>query len=139
MPPRPQFCVGAFVVHGGRLLMIRRGTEPEVGKWSVPGGRLELGETMAAGVEREVLEETGVAVRCGGLATLVERFHDTGHVVIADFHAEPVAGSAEPMAGDDASEAAWIPVDAIGSLDLVSGLLEVLTAQGIAPTSGISS
>lgn len=119
--------------------MIRRGTEPEVGKWSVPGGRLELGETMAAGVEREVLEETGVAVRCGDLATLVERFHDTGHVVIADFHAEPVAGSAEPMAGDDASEAAWIPVDAIGSLDLVSGLLEVLTAQGIAPTSGISS
>ena len=136
---RPQFCIGAFVVDDGRILMIRRGTEPEAGRWSVPGGRLELGETMADGVEREVFEETGVAVRCGALATLVERFHDIGHVVIADFHAEAVDGSAVPVAGDDASEAAWVPVGELGSLDLVSGLFDVLLAQGIAPPSGISS
>ena len=127
------------MIDDGRLLMIRRGTEPEAGRWSVPGGRLELGETMADGVEREVLEETGVAVRCGELATLLERFHDTGHLVIADFHAAPIGPATRPVAGDDASEAAWVDVDQLGALDLVSGLLEVLVEQGLVPFTEISS
>lgn len=131
---RPQFCIGAVVVHDGHLLLIRRGRAPEAGRWSVPGGRLEHGETMAAGVAREVAEETGVAVECGELAVLVERVHDTGHVVIADFFATAAPGPRpDPVAGDDADDARWVALDEVGDLDLVEGLFDVLADLGVVP------
>jgi ADP-ribose pyrophosphatase YjhB (NUDIX family) len=123
--PRPQLCVGAVVAVEGRLLLVRRGHAPGAGEWAVPGGRVELGETLAEAVVREVAEETGVEVRCGDLLGWVERVGDGHHFVILDFACEAVAVR-EPVAGDDADEAAWVPLADVPALPLVDGLREFL-------------
>ncbi|MHB1924807.1 MAG: NUDIX domain-containing protein, partial [Acidimicrobiales bacterium] len=82
---RPEICVGAVVVDDERLLMIRRGHGPAAGEWSVPGGRVEVGETLAEAVVREVMEETGLEVVCDDLLGWVERISDEDHFVILDF------------------------------------------------------
>ncbi len=130
--PRPEVAVGAVVIDDGRLLLIRRGRGPAVGRWSVPGGRVEPGEHLAAAVEREVREETALDVTCGALVGWVERFGPDHHFVILDFWAELV-GPAEGRAGDDASEMAWIPLDRVPDVDLVDGLLEFLEANEVLP------
>jgi 8-oxo-dGTP diphosphatase len=139
--PRPTVAVGAVVVSAGALLLVRRGRSPEAGRWSVPGGRVEGGETLAAALEREVREETGLDVRCGALVGWAERISDAGHFVILDFEAEPGAEPgaepAPPCAGSDAADAAWIPLDEVGTLALVSGLGAFLVAHGIIPGDGV--
>ena len=125
---RPELCVGAVVVSDGRLLLVRRGRPPGAGEWSVPGGRVEAGEPVVAAVRREVREETGIEVRCGDLLGWVERIDDGHHFVILDFHctvADPVAAR-EPVAGDDAAEARWVPLGEVSGLPLVEGLLNFL-------------
>jgi len=124
--------VGAVVVHDGRLLLIRRGRGPAAGQWSVPGGRVEWGETLARAVEREVAEETGLSVRCGPFLGWVERMGQGHHYVIMDFRAEVVGGTGvAPRAGDDAAEAAWIPLDEVHAVDLVDGMLSFLRTHQI--------
>lgn len=127
----PQVCVGAIAVDDERLLLVRRGNEPGAGSWSVPGGRVEPGETVGEAVVREVREETGLEALCGSLLGWVERIGDEHHFVILDFVVE-ILDAAEPTAGDDALEAAWIPlVDIAEMTDLVDGLAEFLHEHGV--------
>lgn len=132
-PTRPEVAVGAVVVHDGRLLLIRRGRGPAVGQWSVPGGRVEWGETLARAVEREVAEETGLTVRCGPFVGWVERMGAGHHYVIMDFRADVVGGdvTAALRAGDDAAEAAWVPLSEVAAVDLVDGMLDFLRTHHI--------
>ena len=129
----PQVCVGAVAVDADRLLMIRRGRGPAAWEWSVPGGRVEAGELLAEAVVRELVEETGVEGVCGELVGWVERFHGDDHYVILDFRVSVLEGS-EPVAGDDAQEARWIPLADVAELNLVEGLAEFLHEHGIIPT-----
>ena len=128
--PPPQVCVGAIAVDNGRLLLVRRGRGPAAGQWSVPGGRVGPGETLAEAVVRELAEETGVEGVCGPLVDWVERIGDDHHFVILDFTVE-VLEATEPVAGDDAAEAAWVPLDEVAELELVEGLAEFLHIHGI--------
>jgi 8-oxo-dGTP diphosphatase len=123
-------CVGAVLVENDQLLLIRRGRGPAQGQWSVPGGRVERGETLAEAVVRELAEETGVAGVCGELLGWVERMDDEVHFVILDFRVIPLE-DADPVAGDDAAEVAWVPLGEVSDLDLVEGLAEFLHDQGI--------
>jgi 8-oxo-dGTP diphosphatase len=108
--------VGAVVFRGPEALVIKRGKPPFLGRWSIPGGGLHHGERLEDAVRREVLEETGVAIRFGGLIGVFEalpglhpdRSFDR-HVVMVDYWAEWAAG--EPVAGDDASAAEFAPID----------------------------
>ncbi len=127
---RPEICVGGVAVRDGGLLMIRRGHGPAGGRWSVPGGRIEWGETAAEAVVREVAEETGLAVVCGPLLGWAELIDDDSHFVVLDFEVTPL-GTDEPEAGDDAAEAAWIDLDQVTELRLVDGLAEFLSDHGI--------
>lgn len=129
-PGRPQVCVGAVVVDAERLLLVRRGQGPAAGEWSVPGGRVEFGETLAEAVLREVAEETGLDGVCDELIGWVERISAEHHFVILDFRVS-VLDPAEPVAGSDAAEAAWVPLSEVAELRLVDGLAEFLHEHGI--------
>jgi 8-oxo-dGTP diphosphatase len=129
---RPEVAVGAVVVDDGALLLVRRGRGPAAGEWSVPGGRVERGETLAEAVVREVAEETGLEVVCGPLLGWVERIGDDHHHVILDFEATLLGGTL--AAGDDAAEAAWVPAGEVTDLRLVDGLAEFLADHGIIET-----
>ena len=128
--PTPQVCVGAIAVDDGHLLLVRRGHGPGAGEWSVPGGRLEPGETTAEAVVRELMEETGVEGVCGELVGFVERIGDDHHYVILDF-AVSVLERTPPRAGDDAAEAAWVPLSEVAEMRLVEGLAEFLHEHDI--------
>lgn len=127
---RPEVCVGAVVVDAEELLLVRRGRGPAAGFWSVPGGRVERGETLAEAVVREVLEETGLEVVCGDLLGWVERIGDEHHFVILDF-AALLLDHRDPVPGDDAVDAAWVPLPEVSSLDLVDGLAGFLHEHGV--------
>jgi len=133
---RPVPCVGALVLHEGRLLLVRRGHEPGRGLWSVPGGRVEPGETAAQACAREVLEETGLVVEVGALVGTVERPSHEGTTYVIDDLACTVVGSAEATAGDDADEVRWVSRDELDALPLVDLLLETL--DGWAVLDGMS-
>jgi 8-oxo-dGTP diphosphatase len=129
---RPEVCVGAIAVDEGRLLLIRRGRGPAAGVWSVPGGRVEAGETLAEAVLRELAEETALEGVCDGLVGWVERMGPDHHYVILDF-AVTVLEPREPRAGDDAAEAEWVPLDEVAHRRLADGLAEFLHEHGIVP------
>jgi 8-oxo-dGTP diphosphatase len=130
---RPELCVGAVVVDADRLLLIRRGRGFGVGRWCVPGGRVEAGETVGEAVVRELQEETGLEGLCGPLLGWVERIHDDHHFVILDFVVD-VLDPDEPTAGDDAAEARWVPLGEVAELDLVDGMAEFLHEHGVLAT-----
>ncbi len=116
----------------GRLLMVRRGRPPGEGLWSVPGGRVEPGESDAEAVARELLEETGLIVSVGDLAGVVERPGPDGVTfVIHDYAATAVGGVLR--AGDDAADARWVAVPDLDDLPLTPGLLEALREWGTLP------
>lgn len=128
--PRPETSVGAIVVHDGSLLLIERGRGAAIGQWSVPGGRVEFGESLAAAVEREVAEETGLSVRCGDFVGYVERVSADYHYVILDF-AATLVGPAHPLQpGDDAADARWVPLAELSSVGLVAGMVDFLVDHG---------
>lgn len=131
---RPEVCVGAVAVLDDRLLLIRRGHGPAAGEWSLPGGRVEGGETLAEAVVRELAEETGLEAVCDDLVGWVERIGDGYHFVILDFRVTVLDDpDAVPEAGSDAAEAAWVPLDEVTHLRLTEGLAEFLHAHGIVP------
>lgn len=123
--------VGAIVVRDGALLMVRRDGPPAEGLWSIPGGRVEPGEAVLDAVAREVAEETGIEVEVLGLAGVFEVFGDT-HYVILDHLARARPG-AEPVAGSDAGEARFVPLEEVEALPLTPRLAETLRAWGILP------
>jgi ADP-ribose pyrophosphatase YjhB (NUDIX family) len=130
------FCaVGAIVVDKGALLLIKRDREPARGQWSLPGGRVEIGETLREALVREVREETGVDVDVDGLIGVAERIvrDDDGaieyHYVILDYVCTPRSTSVK--AGDDAADARWVPVAELADLHLTAGLLEFLSDRGV--------
>jgi 8-oxo-dGTP diphosphatase len=122
---RPEVCVGAIAVDGGDLLLVRRAEAPAAGQWSVPGGRVEPGETLAEAVVRELEEETGLEGVCGELVGWVERIGAGHHFVILDFRVT-ILDRREPVAGGDASEAGWVPLHEVAAMPLVEGLAEFL-------------
>lgn len=128
---RPEVCVGGIAVVAGELLLIRRGRGAAVGQWSIPGGRVERGESLAQAVEREFWEETGLQARCGRFVGWVERISADHHFVIADFEMTLTADDRAALhAGDDAADARWFRLDALDQVDLVEGVLEFLVEHG---------
>jgi ADP-ribose pyrophosphatase YjhB (NUDIX family) len=117
-PSAPIVGVAAVVVHGDEILLIQRGREPMLGAWTLPGGALELGETTAEGIVREIFEETGVRVRPVEIVVTVDRIvHDDAgrvrfHYVLVEWLciADTACGL---MCGDDAAEARWVPREEI--------------------------
>lgn len=129
----PILGVGAVLVDHDRLLLVRRGRGPAQGEWSVPGGKVEVGETLAEAVTRELREETGLEGVCGPLLGWAERIEPEAHYVILDF-AVTLVGDDQATAGDDAAEVAWVALAEVAQLRLVDGLAELLHDNGIIAT-----
>ena len=112
-----------------RLLVVQRRHEPAAGRWTLPGGRVDLGETLADAVRREVREETGLDVEVGDLVGVTEVRTTTHHYVILDFHAVITGG--DLMAGDDAVAVAWMGRAQLLAAGTTDGLLDFLDAHGV--------
>jgi 8-oxo-dGTP diphosphatase len=136
-PERPVVGVGGVIIDTGRALLIRRGSEPLRGEWSIPGGTLELGESLKEGVARELREETGLDVRVLDLIEVFDRiFLDESlqpsgrkpqpryHFVIVDFLCERIGG--EPRAGSDVTDVAFATQDELGKFHLTETATRVL-------------
>lgn len=125
--------VGAVIVDGaGRILLIQRGREPSRGRWSVPGGKVEAGESLEEATVREVLEETGLAVSIERELWTVEVPTGDGRLYeIHGFASESVGGTLH--AGDDADDARWFTPGELATVPLVDGLLGHLRVTGFTP------
>ena len=130
---RPVPAVGTACFRGDDVLLIRRGTKPLAGDWSIPGGRLEFGERTADGALRELHEETGITARLVGLVDVVDAIFTSRrsgethrHFVLFDYAAIWEAG--DPVAGDDADHAEWISPDRLESLGLWRETLRIIAA-----------
>jgi 8-oxo-dGTP diphosphatase len=136
-PERPVVGVGGVIIDDGRALLIRRGSEPLQGEWSIPGGTLELGESLQEGVARELLEETGLVVRVLELIEVFDRiFPEDGsplagakpgprfHFVIVDYLCQRIGG--EPRAGSDVTDVAFASEDELGQYHLTEAATRVL-------------
>ncbi len=120
-------CVGAIVFDDtGRLLLIRRGNPPAQGQWSLPGGRVEPGETWPDAVLRELHEETGLMGRVARLVGEVRRDAPDGSIYVIHDYLLEVDGAPTPRAGDDALDAGWFTIDQVEELDTSAGLVEAL-------------
>lgn len=129
-PRRPLIGVGVVVFKGDRVLLIRRGKDPMRGRWSLPGGRQRLGETVRAAARREVREEAGIEIEIAGLLDVIDSLtHDADggvayHYTLIDFVAVWRDGAL--CAGDDAAEACWADPDDLDGYDLWSETLRVI-------------
>ncbi len=111
-------------LRGDSVLLIRRGAPPREGQWSIPGGRIEAGETAAAAALRELREETGVEAELLGLVDVVDYIAPERHYVLIDYAARWVSG--EPVAGDDAADARFVPLDDVRELGLWDETVRVI-------------
>lgn len=129
-PDAPVVGVGGVVIHEGRALLIKRGSAPLEGQWSIPGGTLELGESIEEGVRRELMEETGIEVRVLGMIEAFDRIFrdDAGkiqfHFVIVDYLCELVSG--EAVAAGDVTDTAWVREEDLGGYKLTETATRVL-------------
>jgi len=136
-PERPIVGVGGVIIEDGRALLIRRGREPLLGEWSIPGGTLELGETLEEGVARELLEETGLKVRVLELIEVFDRIYveSTGgaeepkrgprfHYVIMDYLCERIGG--EAVAASDVTDVAFAREEELEKYKLTETALRIL-------------
>lgn len=127
--PRPEVAVGAVCIRDGRLLLVRRGRGPGAGRWAMPGGRVEAGESLAEAARRELAEETSLHGRVTGLCGVAERHVDGHHYVIVNQWVSVDAGHAQ--AGDDAEVVTWATRGDLDELPLVPSLLEFLAEHGV--------
>ena len=129
-PSHPRVGVAAVVLRDNQVLLVQRGRDPGKGSWGLPGGMLELGETLADGARREVMEECGVEIEVGPLVAVFEPMQrdEDGrlrfHYVVVDYLARYVTG--EPRAGDDADDARWVDLDALEPLPMRKETREVI-------------
>ncbi|MBN1106753.1 MAG: NUDIX hydrolase [Deltaproteobacteria bacterium] len=129
-PEGPVVGVGAVIFDGDRVLLARRNHEPGKGIWTLPGGVVELGETLEEALRREILEETSLTIEIGGLAKLLDRIVHDGkqavryHYVIADYWGWKVSGTLRP--GSDAGDARFVPLGEIPSLGLHAEVVETI-------------
>jgi len=129
-PSVPRVGVGAVVLDGTRVLLVRRGKPPLMGKWSLPGGLVELGETTREAVQREIAEECGLQVRLGEVAGILDRVvRDADgriryHWVLVDYVAFPESGTL--CAATDVDEAQWVEVDDVPTFDTTDGLMDMI-------------
>jgi len=131
-PQQPLVGVGAVIVEDGRVLLIKRGKAPLLGEWSIPGGMLELGETLRQGAEREALEETGLLVRATDLLGVFDRIVPDSvvsdpatpneqkrvlyHYVLIDFLCQRISG--DVIAAGDAADARWFTPQEVAKISL---------------------
>ncbi len=133
-PDRPVVAVGVVVLYAGRVLLVERGQQPSRGLWAVPGGAVELGETLTEAAEREVREETAVTVRARAPVWSFDSVvrADDGrvrfHYVVVDVEADYVDG--EPAAGDDAAAARWFTPDELARVDVSPYTADLLRRLG---------
>jgi 8-oxo-dGTP diphosphatase len=132
-PSRPQLAVSAAIFRDDRILLVRRARSPANGFYSLPGGRVEFGETLHTALHREVLEETALEIEIVGLAGWREVLPTTsggGHYLIMSFAARWIRG--EPRLNDELDDFKWLPPDALGDLRLTDGFEEVIgLARGL--------
>lgn len=133
MTDKPQPAVGTVCFKGEDVLLIRRGTKPLAGDWSIPGGRIEFGERAETAALRELMEETGVNARLVGIVDVVDAIftsRTTGavarHYVLFDYAAVWVSG--DPVAGDDADHAEWIAPERLAELPLWDETRRIIAA-----------
>jgi ADP-ribose pyrophosphatase YjhB (NUDIX family) len=126
-PSHPQVAVSAAIFRGDRILLVRRARSPARGYYSLPGGRVEFGESLHAAVHREVDEETALKIEIVGLAgwrEVVPESAGSGHYLIMSFAARWIAG--EPVLNDELDDFRWLAPDALGDLKVTGGLQEVI-------------
>jgi mutator protein MutT len=130
-PERPIVGVGAVIVDGERVVLVKRAHEPLKGEWSLPGGTVEVGETLHDAVAREVREETGLDVRVGPLIEVLDRIHlgDDGrveyHFVLLDYRCTVASGTLAH--GSDASDVSWAAVTDLARYRLSDPAMRVIT------------
>jgi 8-oxo-dGTP diphosphatase len=133
-PDCPKVGVGAVVIRDGQVLLVRRGVAPSEGLWAIPGGMLELGETLQEGAEREIFEETGVTIRAKEPIYAFDFFERDNegrirfHFVIVDVAADYICG--EPQGADDAMEARWFAPEDIDKFPVAKNTIRLLHAIG---------
>jgi 8-oxo-dGTP diphosphatase len=129
-PETPLVGVGAIIIDSDRVALVKRGRAPLAGQWSIPGGLLEIGETLRACAEREVREETGLTVVIGELLGVFDRVvpdadgHIQYHYVLIDFLCRRTAGELSPA--DDAEDARWFSREELPALNLAAETLKVI-------------
>jgi ADP-ribose pyrophosphatase len=132
-PDQPRVAVGAIVFKNDKVLLVRRGKPPAEDLWAIPGGRVEIGETLQEAAERELLEETGIAIRALEPVytfDVIDRDADGRtrfHYVIVDLAADYISG--KPRAGDDASAARWVSSEELASMKVSIKTRQFLKAQ----------
>ena len=140
-PSQPIVGVGAVIIQDGRAVLVRRGGEPLAGEWSVPGGVLELGETLRRGAEREALEETGLLVRAGEVLEVFDSIVPASdgrvryHFVLIDFLCTVEGG--ELRAGGDAADVRWAAADDLAALSLRPDI-DAVIRKGLAHSTRLS-
>lgn len=137
--PEPMIGVGGLLFNRhNQVLLIKRDKAPAQGLWSVPGGKLEAGESLIECCRREIKEETGLDVEAISIVAVVERRIENFHYVIVDFLVELLNEQNDiPVASSDVSEARWIGLDKIGDYPLVTGLLEIIRRTASNPKGGL--
>ncbi len=129
-PDSPRVAVGTVVIRDGAVLLVRRAKAPSEGLWAIPGGSVELGETLQQAAEREIFEETGVRVRAGQPCYAFDAVHkDDGgrvrfHYVVVDIRAEFLSG--EPKPRDDVMEARWVRPSELKDMAVSERTLDLL-------------
>lgn len=129
-PDRPVVGVGAVVLEGDRVLLVKRAHEPLQGEWSVPGGAVELGETLESAIAREVREETGLEVEVGPIVDVLDRlrYDPDGrvkyHFVLVDFVCRPTGGVLRYSSDADAAE--WVPINHLERYGVAEATISVI-------------
>jgi mutator protein MutT len=133
-PSRPILGIGAVIVKDGKAIIVKRANDPYKGQWSIPGGRVELGEALAEAVRREMREETGLEVRVGPVIEVFERVERVGdrilyHFVVVDYLCTCTGGVL--CAGDDAEDVAWVSTEDLQRYGVADAAAAVI-AKGLA-------